>query len=404
MKKFLYIFVAIPLLFISTACGNNDDDPETDPITLIEGQTQTVTVPAIGENQTLQFHASEPWTAHVEYTRSSARSDEEWIILNQTSGEPGDSYVSYSIEDNATGKQRQADIVILCSGESYTFTIIQKPDENPSPDVDMTVHVKVHSYVVYGNNREEDGESEYHFYFNPDGSPRGFMFKSRDEVVDSPAGPTRSWVDNLTEGVIRYEGNEISCTEVLTMTDNNGNVSTEKSEHHAVLSDGRVVSGWYQYDNEDKVSYELTYNALGQLIRSTQKDNDETNVHDVDWNNDNMRGIFWDSRGSASFTPGQEENLHSSFDLNMLWIQDFEMLDFAFGDCSRIWSIFGLTGKPSRNIFHNADENVFGDTSTYTIDVVKNTKIQTKAIVTFMNNSGTQNVDEYEITYPSSLK
>lgn len=34
----------------------------------------------------------------------------------------------------------------------------------------------------------------------------------------------------------------------------------------------------------------------------------------------------------------------------------------------------------------------------------KNTKIQTKAIVTFMNQSGTQNVDEYEITYPSSLK
>lgn len=296
MKKFFYVFVAIPLFFIATACGNNDDDPEADPITPIDGQTQTVTVPAIGENQTLQFHASEPWTAHVEYTNSSLRSVEEWIILNQTSGEPGDSYVSYSIEDNATGKQRQANIVILCSGESYTFTIIQKPDESPSPDVDMTVHVKVHSYVVYGDNREEDGESEYHFYYNADGSPRGFMFKTRDEVVDSPAGPTRSWVDNLTEGVIRFEGNEISCTEVLTMTDNNGNVSTEKSEHHAVLRDGRVVSSWYQYDNEDKASYELTYNALGQLIRSIQKDNDETNVHDVDWDNDNMRSIFWDSR------------------------------------------------------------------------------------------------------------
>ena len=422
MKKILHLVLMLTIMASFASCSDDGKDDDGNKIVPSEGQSQTETVDAIGQDMQLWFYATDSWTAHVEYTRASTtREDSDWITLHQTSGMAGECSISYTVADNATGSRRQADIVILCSDVSYAFTIIQEADEIPSTEEEMTVKVKVKSYLNYGDRREFDGETEYRFYFNSDGQPTGFMCKSRDEIVFVPDAPSESkrkvstrddignqdhelYVDNVTEGKIRYNGNEVSCTEVLTMTYYNGNVETEKNEHHAVMRDGRIVSGWYQYDNEDKVSYELTYNALGQMIRSTQKDNRETNVHDVDWNGDNMQVITWDSRGLASFSAGTEKNLHSVFDVNMFWIQESEMLDFAFGDCSRIWSLFGMTGKTSANIFKHVDETVFGDPTKYTIDILKNTMLQTKAIVTLIGNSGIQYEHEYEITYPSSLK
>lgn len=393
----------LPVIFL-TACG---DDEGPDPIVPSNGQSKTENVEPAGQSMQIRFNAADVWTAHVEYAEdTSSRSADEWITLQQTSGPAGDCTLNYSVESNRTGVQRQADIVILCQGASCDFTIIQDPDETPLPEEELAVHVKIKNYGAWTDSREYIGESECTFYYNQDGTPSGFMFKEQEENEMEPSVPASrltEYVDILTEGRITFNGNEVTCNIRTTEKSSlNSTVKTETSEHHAVLSNGRVVSGWYKYDDEDKVTYELSYNDLGQLVKSVGHEDIDTYTHNVEWTDGNISRIKLGGIATANFTSGSQKNLHTSFDVNMLWNDDNEVLDFAVGDCTRIWSIFGMTGTHSKKIFENVTDDNLGH-SDYKITVEKNTAQETKAVVTD-SKSLPYEIYEYEITYPSSLK
>ena len=111
MKKILHLVLMLTMMASFASCSDDGKD-DGNKIVPSEGQSQTETVDAIGQDMQLWFYATDSWTAHVEYTRASTtREDSDWITLHQTSGMAGECSISYTVADNATGSRRQADIV-----------------------------------------------------------------------------------------------------------------------------------------------------------------------------------------------------------------------------------------------------------------------------------------------------
>lgn len=127
MKKILsYLLAAI------TLCGLNactDGDPK--PIEIEKGKTDF----KVAANQTygeINFTAADDWSAYVTASRSEDYID--WLMLNTSYGYAGESTLTFTLEENTTGKSRTAYITIACSDYEVTIKVTQTTKQSNDDD------------------------------------------------------------------------------------------------------------------------------------------------------------------------------------------------------------------------------------------------------------------------------
>ena len=131
MKKFFIWTVAL-IGMVFTACDGIDDG--TKAIEFTDDTKPVQTFYADDTAGSVKFRAADAWTAEIV---DATRAGIDWLTLSQYSGEAGECEINVTIEENATGEERKAEIRIICGDTVITVTVTQMPtkrEENENPD------------------------------------------------------------------------------------------------------------------------------------------------------------------------------------------------------------------------------------------------------------------------------
>lgn len=157
MRKILLSTIAfVAALFV--ACDGLDDGTKT--IEFTDGTQPTQTFYADDTAGSVKFRAAGTWSATVvDATRASV----DWLTLSRYSGDAGECEITVTLDENTTGEERTAKIIIICGDTSITITITQMPtkrddSENPENPVPAPATIKMingyQEYIVGANETE----------------------------------------------------------------------------------------------------------------------------------------------------------------------------------------------------------------------------------------------------------
>ena len=285
MKRFLLSTVAfVAVLFV--ACDGLDDGTKT--IEFTDGTKPTQTFYADDTAGSVKFRAADAWTATVvDATRASV----DWITLNRYSGEAGECEITVTFDENTSGKERSAKIIIICGDTSITVTITQKPDkrndsgENPMPSIDKHV-IKA---VKYRKDSMYDADPiEASFIFKYDNDDRISGFESTYDDSHSGYDPVSDFSIGYEPEAIEYE-----YIDLKRIWENDEWIKGFDYRCEAVLDKRNRVTEWRYYTNNNEVngvspspepvpeaqnaekldlrrSQTMSYNIAGYLVQCVQ--------------------------------------------------------------------------------------------------------------------------------------
>ena len=113
------------------ACEDDNGDNPKDTIEITGGSTAQVIYAdqtASEDGGGLTFTTSGPWRAEVvDVTESRAANTADWVLLSQTSGDAAGEYtIQITLAVNTTGRDRKAEIRIICGQTVITVTVEQR--------------------------------------------------------------------------------------------------------------------------------------------------------------------------------------------------------------------------------------------------------------------------------------
>lgn len=124
MKKLIFALLACAAL---VGCNKENDLPKEIELTGGTQTSQEVYADETSKNDGIKFKATAPWTASVTETATRAEgSDVEWLQLSAYEGKAGEQTLALTLKVNTTGKDRKAEIKIVCGATIITITVEQK--------------------------------------------------------------------------------------------------------------------------------------------------------------------------------------------------------------------------------------------------------------------------------------
>lgn len=416
LKHFLFALAAILVCALS-ACSSSDDEP--DKIIFPKDQPTSINIPANQNSEVIHFTASAAWSAWTS-TESRDVNDVDWIHLETTHGSAGDAYLNFTLEYNNSGETRTAYIIITCEDTRIVITVTQTTEDDP--DVPNTigsgvVEIKVDRYEeASGQGFTFDGTTEYVLHYESI-YPTGMTARWRDDMVSYPGAPADhdSYCLNMETTTFNWGNSPIDATDVTVNMVNemtyypSKRKEYESSQHYAEIKNGRVVKGWYRWDEDyNKSNWEASYDKNGYLVSSKNDDGDLPQVWDTHiftWENGSLKKITCTSDRVITITYADPslKNLHSSFDLNWVLPTELECYDFAAGDITKVFASTGLMGKTSNLLITAIEEYDGKDTYSYRMTYKENTKDKTVVTVMHFCNDVQTSYSEWAIKY-SNIK
>lgn len=398
MKKNYFVFL-IMSLFISlvamTACSS-DDDPKK--IELADGTPAKLNLTANQTNGVVNFTASASWSAWTAKTTNGGPEEVDWLTIGESRGSAGTASITITLEPNKTGKSRTAYIVIICEDEKIVIEITQTVEDDLASG-----HIKIICTANYG-----------------EGIPTETTVTTVEYGIDNrPIQMKSAWRENYTSisgvgyrDIVRtydfvWGENSVTINGSDVETDHSGNVvQGEKSHHVAKIEGKRVVSGSYSWDNERPSLWTASYDSNGHLL--TTKNQDGKTVWDsysLTWDNYLLKKIETSYGGVVNLAYSDESlrNHHRTFDLNWVLPQDMEHYDFAAGDVTRHFAVFGFMGEQSPLLATEISESDSGGTRSCRMIYKENSMERTVVRVEYYNNGRQSYSYEYEINYVNVL-
>ena len=307
----------LALLLIGVAMAScSDGDGGVSKTIELTGDTQTTQILFADETTTndgIKFTATEAWTATVSEvaTTKAAAGRVDWIGLSAYSGGAGEFALTMILQPNLTGKDRKAEIRIVCGDITIVIVVEQKgtkedgttPESPDDPDVStdkLITKIEIDNYTYAG---EFDGTDIMEFTY--DNQKR--LTKMVETGVDETS--TGEEIPTVTTIVFTYDNNKVS----YEWTDvENGVISPYKPAGSITLdANGRAVSGTGRdYEYKDKVeeytfTYTLEYNTDGYLIRSVRVVGNATSSDEerLTWTNGNLVSVWWVVHNSRRTLP-----------------------------------------------------------------------------------------------------
>jgi hypothetical protein len=391
-----------------TSCGGND---EPGKIELTEGESSNISVAANTSSGIINFTAAAPWSA---YTSAQSRSSDgvDWIHLGTTSGSAGDVSLTFTLDNNTTGSNRTAYIIILCEDDKLVITITQTTETEDVPTTSKSqVQIEVKRYVNgAGNGYSYDGSINYVLEYNGD-LLITMISTWRDDIVgaDNYCINTKtavfSWDDSTKNNVKSVKVEDVTKT---TYYPSGREETGDYNEHYVEFKNGRAVKGWYKWDDDDRPSnWETTYNNNGYIAGTKSDDGDgsgEWSTHTLTWTDGCLTNIGCSEKYVTTITyDASLTNQCPLLDLNWLLPTDLECYDFAVGDPSKIFAALGLMGNSSKYLITSITEY---DGKTYysnKMDYKENTSERTVVTVNRYIDNGLDSYSEWTINY-SNIK
>ncbi|HJA56048.1 MAG TPA: DUF4595 domain-containing protein [Candidatus Bacteroides intestinigallinarum] len=361
----------LALLLIGVAMAScSDGDGGVSKTIELTGDTQTTQILFADETTTndgIKFTATEAWTATVSEvaTTKAAAGRVDWIGLSAYSGGAGEFALTMILQPNLTGKDRKAEIRIVCGDITIVIVVEQKgtkedgttPESPDDPDVStdkLITKIEIDNYTYAG---EFDGTDIMEFTY--DNQKR--LTKMVETGVDETS--TGEEIPTVTTIVFTYDNNKVS----YEWTDvENGVISPYKPAGSITLdANGRAVSGTGRdYEYKDKVeeytfTYTLEYNTDGYLIRSVRVVGNATSSDEerLTWTNGNLVSVWWGDGYGGDSNPDVIDRAQygsvlnkTNLDLNWCVALNSEGFDFATGDTYKMFPMLGYTGKRSTNM------------------------------------------------------
>lgn len=365
--------IALLAMAALAACGDDGDGDKSLKLTGGTQTEQTVFADQTQKTGSIHFTASADWTASVSAVTTKAAADEVgWLTLSAYSGGAGEFSLTMTLKPNLTGRDRKAQIRIVCGETVITIVVEQKgtKEDGTLPDGGETQgrrisRIRQDNYFYSGSKVEYDGTETYDFTYDADGRVTRIVQTEINETTGASGTVTDVTTVAITYGdkSVAYE---ISSTE-------NDVESPYKPTGSIVLDEkGRVVSGAYKnYDFKETVyefkgTYSLHYDAEGRLVRTLIHEEEDTGGTDEErltWENGNPVQVWWGSTQSGAdiidkARYGTVAN-NANLDLNWLLALDTEGFTFAAGDSAQIFTTLGYVGVRSAMMAETVSESEY---------------------------------------------
>lgn len=367
--------IALLAMAALAACGDDGDGDKSLKLTGGTRKEQTVYADQVQKAGGINFTATADWTATVSAVATKAAADEvDWLTLSAYSGGAGEYSLTMTLEPNLTGRDRKAQIRIVCGESVITIVVEQKgtKEDGTLPDGGNTQgrrisRIRQDNYFLNGSKVEFDGTETYDFAYDADGRVTRIVQTEVDETSGIPGVSSITTVNTVAitygDKSVAYE---ISSTE-------NGVASPYKSTGSIVLDQkGRAVSGVCKdYDFKDHVyefksSYSLHYDAESRLVRALIHEEEETAGTDEErltWENGNPVQVWWGSPqpGADIIDKARYGSVanNANLDLNWMLALDTEGFAFAAGDPAQIFAALGYVGVRSAMMAETVSESEY---------------------------------------------
>lgn len=362
MKKLFLMLFAVSAF---TACDSGDDGAPKE-ITVVPGSNLDQIVYADDtsiKGEGIKFTTTGPWRAEIEDVSTKA-SSVDWITLSQYSGDKaGDYTLTITLGLNDTGKDRKAEIKIVCGATTITIRIEQKKTTaGEEPDEPLEKYEFLISTMETENLNPVGGYTgREKFDFIYDDLNRLTEIKATGTEEDNN-GSISTWesLAKVTYGdhTVSYavytepEDNRRSLAGRSAATRQGDNGSLVLSERGtATLDDaGRVVSGKLEFLDDEEPStepYTLTYDKDGYLIGSKRLESDGSNDdYDLKWQNGGLSEVLCDfGKDWVEYTSHPNA---TNLDLNWFVMFTSEAMAFCTGDPNVFFAMMGYTGNRPR--------------------------------------------------------
>lgn len=371
----LFNLAGIALLAMAAlaACGDDGDGDKSLKLTGGTQKEQTVYADQTQKTGGINFTATADWTATVSAVETKAAAGEvDWLTLSAYSGGAGEFSLTMTLKPNLTGRDRKAQIRIVCGESVITIVVEQKgtKEDGTLPDGGSTQgrrisRIRQDNYFLNGSKVEFDGTETYDFTYDAEGRVTRIVQTEINETTGASGTVTDVTTVAITYGdkSVAYE---ISSTE-------NGVASPYKPSGSIVLDQkGRAVSGVCKdYDFKDlvyefKSSYSLHYDAESRLVRALIHEEEETAGTDEErltWENGNPVQVWWGSTQAGAdiidkARYGSVPN-NANLDLNWMLALDTEGFAFAAGDPAQIFATLGYVGVRSVMMAETVSESEY---------------------------------------------
>lgn len=267
MRKLFLFFVAASFF---AACEDDNGDVPKDTIEVTSGSTtQTIYADqtSAGEGQGITFTTSGPWTSEVrEITDGRSRSQLDWVMLSQTSGDAAGEYtLTITLGVNQTGKDRKAEIRIICGESVITIIVEQKGTTEAGKPLRFVTSVEYVPNYCEAEMYRYDSERDYIFKYDQ----LGRIAELTEDITDND-GRAHRFVTAFDYGI----AGEIRVA--LTESHDGGDVWTDNCS--LLLDDaGRVEQISLDPSNYNYSTYFLEY-LDGRLSRVSWDDRDENHT------------------------------------------------------------------------------------------------------------------------------
>lgn len=411
MKKAIYFCMITAMCIIMGACSSSDDEPRK--IELAKDQSANMRVPANQYSGEIKFIASAAWSAWTS-TDSRGVDDVEWIHLNDKNGSAGSNTLSFTL-DNNTGEDRTAYIVIVCEDSKVSVTITQTTEDDPD-NYEGNIGMVDIVCESYQNNAGQgyvlDKTTFYKIEFAK-GLPVKMVSEWRDDIDTNPNQKDQdTYCMNVESAYFKWNGNNVlvdMSTDVIYYPSKR-HETEDASQHYAEFdTDGarHMKKGWYRW-MEDPIQSDWTasYNADGYLLNTKNNDaSSEWNTYTYTWENGSIKSISGTDGRRVTFTYADPSllNLHREFDINWVLPKELECYDFAAGDITKMFTVFGLMGNPSKLLITEVTEYEDDDKTTYSYRMTykENTYDKTVVRVTYFMNGIQWSYQDWTVKYNS---
>ena len=371
MKRLMFFLAFVLFLGGCEDVFNSDELPQIiiDPVIPMEQTVGSTSLSAKG----LTFETKGPWSSSITElaTKTSSISSAEWISISPDHGDAAGKYtIDITLEENTTGEDRKAKVVITCGEDEIAFTITQvstpdvpsdkEPEEdpglNPLPNVDPADRIVARQVgntierFEYNSRGQVSKITEYRSDYLNEGEMReqvttysyeGLLVKSnrsvyhyRKVVSDGNYG----WlVESVGEGAYVKEEQKTEAIRTEGVLNASGRLTSNKKY--------RTEYDWVDDKYNEVLSEEITYTyaADGSLAGVIEHNVQEgrSSSYSLSWENGNIQWVEHSVDERYTLTYRKDEYKWPG--INLYW-------DCAYEDFYGEMDIAGLDGKKFKNL------------------------------------------------------
>ena len=356
MKHFRFAFTILTAAVLFVGCEDFfGDESESqliiDPVAPIEQVVGSTSLSAKG----LTFATKGPWTSTIQdvFTKASSAPIAEWIRITPDHGDAAGEYtIDIILEENTTGEDRKARIVITCGDDEITFIITQVATEDVPSDGgedNSKPQMKCVSSIDYRyTNRVYEYDSKhYTLTYRYDDQNRVVRIEEINDDEDESYNSYEIWhnldytiVDNVT---------------VTSTYKSGGDDSTKDETYDVTVQNGKAVEALLkgEHDGYETYKHTFSYDNAGYLVRMVDYSEEygQEGVN-IAYTNGCLTEVTWDEYeeedddsmvyDSNTYYPHKYPNNRTNVDFNMFLINGEPKLE---GDIVSLLVSLRMCGK-----------------------------------------------------------